>query len=130
MISNFTSQIKQNNSNYFKNNLKLIIIASNNEIFNSIIFDKNPEVAYINIPKPDKKERELFLNTFADDFIFDSNNSLKNQKELENALSISEGLSFRELLQLARLSNKAFDNTIEDFKSLYRLAYFDQKESK
>jgi hypothetical protein len=130
LISNFTSQIKQNNSNYFKNNLKLIIIASNNEIFNSIIFDKNPEVAYINIPKPDKKERELFLNTFADDFIFDSNNSLKNQKELENALSISEGLSFRELLQLARLSNKAFDNTIEDFKSLYRLAYFDQKESK
>lgn len=80
MISNFTSQIKQNNSNYFKNNLKLIIIASNNEIFNSIIFNKNPEVAYINIPKPDKKERELFLNTFADDFIFDSNNSLKNQK--------------------------------------------------
>ncbi|AIU34020.1 AAA family ATPase [Metamycoplasma hominis] len=130
LISNFTSQIKQNNSNYFKNNLKLIIIASNNEIFNSIIFDKNPEVAYINIPKPDKKERELFLNTFADDFIFDSNNSLKNQKELENALIISEGLSFRELLQLARLSNKAFDNTIEDFKSLYRLAYFDQKESK
>lgn len=129
LISNFTSQIAQKNSNYFKNNLKLIIIASNNEIFNSIIFNKNPEVAYINIPKPDKKERELFLKTFADDFIFDSNKSLKNQKELENALSISEGLSFRELLQLAKLSNKAFDNNVEDFKSLYRLAYFDEKES-
>ncbi len=61
LLGLFTNFYEQKTENYLKSKIKIIFIIKNDEIFSSLNFKNNEEVQFINVPKPDKLEREKFL---------------------------------------------------------------------
>ncbi|WP_406615699.1 AAA family ATPase [Mycoplasmopsis hyopharyngis] len=135
LIGLLTNFYNQSPLNFLDSKIKLIFITKNSELFSSIIFKNNEEVQYINVPKPSKDERKKFfqymkplIKRAIPDFTEDS--EIFNQ-----AISITDSLSFREILQYIKVLQKNNinqedeKNKIKDFKSLSRLINFDKKES-
>ena len=123
-------EFKKTSSNKFKNDYyKLVIIARNSNVVNSLMTN-NVEFASINIAKPNKDEREEFFKLYGNKFT-----NLKDtigdydHYDFKNAISISSGLSFREMLQLSKLNIN--DNLGKEFtfSELYKLATFFKKDS-
>ena len=108
-------EFKKTSSNKFKNDYyKLVIIARNSNVVNSLMTN-NVEFASINIAKPNKNLKDTIGDYDHYDF--------------KNAISISSGLSFREMLQLSKLNIN--DNLGKEFtfSELYKLATFFKKDS-
>ncbi|VEU75394.1 ATPase [Mycoplasmopsis maculosa] len=126
LIDMFTNEINQIAHKNKPSNFKLIILIKNDQIFNSILFNNNQEITSLIIPSPSLEERKSFFNIRG--ILFKKlDNKLITKKEIDDASAITNGLTFRELFQLEVFSNN-IDN-IKDFKELYRLCFFEKKES-
>ena len=112
-----------------KDYYKVIIICRNPQVINSLITN-NVEFASINIAKPNKEEREEFLQNYSRRF-----DNLKetisnfDHPDFREAVAISSGLSFREIFQLTKLDVLDISNKNLTFAELYKLATFFKKES-
>ncbi|MGV2392952.1 UNVERIFIED_CONTAM: hypothetical protein O8I53_08285 [Campylobacter lari] len=128
----FTLQLEQKYTRYIKQKIKLILIVNNANIFNSLQFAKNPEVLTLNINKPDQLERRKFLSTILSNIPLKNKSlDLNDTNVLKEATTVTDGLSFREILQMMRVlhSDNNIDIDFKDFKSLYRMIYFSKKDS-
>ncbi|WP_406617351.1 AAA family ATPase [Mycoplasmopsis adleri] len=132
LLEQFTLQLEHEYIRYLKKKSKLILIVNNSEIFNSISFNSNPEVLTLNISKPDNEERKAFFGSIASSITFKNKSiSLNDEKVWKEAISITDGLSFREIFQMLRVlySENNKEVKFNDFKSLYRMIYFSKKDS-
>ena len=120
----------QNSIQIIKNRKKLILLARNPESITNFIPVNNIEFSSIDLLKPNKKEREEFIEKFGN--TFDVKETIKNKEhdDFRDAVAITDGLSFREILQLAKLTTD--ENTNDNpltFKQLYSLATFNRQNS-
>ncbi len=125
LISCFTSIYTNTISEYLDNNCKLILICRNNRI-NQFISNKNYEICFHSILKPDAIERKKFINKFSSMFSFSTDYSFIDENELENASTLTNGFSLREIVQMIKVNQNI---KVDNFKSLYNLITFDKKES-
>ncbi|KEZ22060.1 AAA family ATPase [Ureaplasma diversum] len=127
IIDLLTNEISSITHSFKPSNLKLILIVKNEQMFNSILFANNREVSTLNIPTPSLVEREAFFKLRGSTFS-KLITKLETQKEINTAASITNGLTFRELLQLKDFADR-WPYEIKDFKELYRLCFFEKKDS-
>ncbi|MCR8613183.1 MAG: AAA family ATPase [Mycoplasma sp.] len=109
------------------NNSKFVLIMRDNGNIISDISNKNNEYALVNIPYPDINERSNFISTFGSSFGTNdqSDLKLKESKVHKEALVLTSGMSFKEILQMARLS-ESIDLT---FKELFNISKFNKTKS-
>ena len=132
LLGLFTNFYEQKTENYLKSKIKIIFIIKNDEIFSSLNFKNNEEVQFINVPKPDKLEREKFLKKMSITISYYLEDFQIGNDIFKEAVSITDGLSFREILQYIKVlkyNNSNNQNEIKDFKALHRLIYLNKKES-
>ncbi|WP_051586174.1 ATPase, T2SS/T4P/T4SS family [Mycoplasmopsis lipofaciens] len=125
-INLFSDILNNSATNYINDKFKLIIIINNQDILNSVNFNNNVEFVELIIKKPNLEERKLFFKTFR---VLFSELGLENSKELNNAVSLTDGCSYRMILQMLKLYEKN-KKEIHKFKDLYRLFFFEEKDSK
>lgn len=126
LISCFTSVFSHTTSDYIESNHRLIILCRNKNILSHFLTFKNYEICFHNIAKPDVLERKQFILRYSNLFNFKDDYLLSDENELTNASILTNDLSFREILQMARI-NQTID--VDNFKALYNLVTFDKKES-
>lgn len=126
LISSFTSIFSKSISSYLNFTKKLVLICRNVNILNTFLTNKNLEVCFHTIQKPDIIERKEILSKFSNLFNFYDDYSINDQIELENISLLTNNLTFREILQMIRINNIY---KVDNFKSLYNLVMFDKKES-
>lgn len=132
LLGLFTNFYEQKTENYLKSKIKIIFIIKNDEIFSSLNFKNNEEVQFINVPKPDKLEREKFLKKMSITISYYLEDFQIGNDIFKEAVSITDGLSFREILQYIKVlkyNNSNNQNEIKDFKALHRLINLNKKES-
>ncbi|MDC4184279.1 AAA family ATPase [Mycoplasma bradburyae] len=132
IIEMFTIFLNDSTRHYLLRKNKLIIVMNNQEIFNSINFLNNPEVVSLNIQKPNFQERYNFLEHLGLTVTLPNKSiDLKDQEVLNQAATLTDGNSFREILQIIKLLylDEYKDVDFKNFKSLYRLSHFDKKDS-
>lgn len=128
LISNFLSFKKNANClELIANQKKLVFIARNPETITNFIPINNIEFASVTLAKPDMKERKDFFNSYKS--LFNVKDTINNpdHDDFKDAISITENLSFKEILQLAKLNIVSNDSLT--FKQLYNLANFNKKDS-
>lgn len=128
LISNFLSFNKNSNClDLITNQKKLIFIARNPQTITNFVPINNIEFASVDIAKPDKNEREDFFNSYKS--LFNVKDTINNpdHEDFRDAISITDSLSFKEILQLAKLNMVSNDSLT--FKQLYNLANFNKKDS-
>lgn len=114
---------------FINNNYKLVIICRNPNVLNSLITN-NVEFGSVNISKPNKNEREEFFSTYSNRFEnIKSTISDNDHHDFKEAVTISDGLSFREIFQLSKLKTEEIIEKQPTFAELYKLATFFKKES-
>lgn len=130
LISSFIDFEKQKTTSFYKHKIKLVIISRNTNVINNLVTYNNIEYCSINLLKPDKNEREEFFDLFKNRFhtISDSCKQ-KGTKDYNEVISLTDGMSFREILQYAKIDPLLFDNNELSFKELYKLVSFNKKES-
>ncbi|WP_051619146.1 AAA family ATPase [[Mycoplasma] collis] len=128
LISTFIEISDYKANDYIKNNYKLILLCKNSDALNNLIFENNVEIAYHTISFPNREERKAFfevnLSKFNDHF---EEKMVKEKKEFDEAIMLTNDFSFRGILQLIKVLNKK--NSFKNFKELYRNILFDKKES-
>jgi len=120
----------QSSISIIQNRKKLILLARNPGSITNFIPVNNVEFAAIDLLKPNKEEREEFISNFSS--VFDVKNTIKDKEheDFKDAVAITDGLSFREILQLAKLtSDRDENNELLTFKQLYSLATFNKQNS-
>ncbi len=127
LFSVVTNNYNSSFSEYINNNIKIILISRNQEAINNLFVNKNIELKFVNILKPNFNEKEKFIKDMKDAFELENKLDSENNKQIQEAVSLISDLNFRQILQLIKLS-KNIDN-IKDFKSLYNMYTFDKKES-
>ncbi len=131
LIESFVAFSKQTPTKFHKNKMKLVILARTPDSINQFITRNNTEFASITLLKPDKKERKEFFNKYKSKF----NSLIDTAKEPEHqdyneVITLSEGMSFREMFQYAKIDNNAVPELSGlSFKELYNLVAFNKKES-
>lgn len=129
LIESFIEFRKILANKFINNNYKLVIICRNPNVLNSLITN-NAEFGSVNLSKPNKSEREEFFNIYAGRFENLKETIKNNQhKDFKDAVSISDGLSFREIFQLAKLKSNEINQDEQTFAQLYKLATFFKKDS-
>ncbi|WP_025755693.1 AAA family ATPase [Mycoplasmopsis cricetuli] len=130
LISSFIDLSNPFVDKYLKEKYKLILICKNKEILNNLIIENNIELNFHTIQVPNTREREDFIeaNTsrFNEFLIEEKLDKSNRSKEFNDAIALTNGLSFREIIQIA---NVAANNKFKDFKELYRVVFLDKKES-
>lgn len=132
LINLFTSFFKQRIHNIFSTKLKLVFIVKNEEVFSSILLNKSSEILTHIIELPDKTEREKFINKIQETYNLISEDESNDQKDIDYAISITDGYSLREILQFAKVKFQLTEQNkkeVDAFKSLYRLVKFNKKDS-
>lgn len=126
IISCFMSLADRKIKSYLDFPYKLILICRNKNLLNQFFTNKNSEILFHNIPKPNVNERMQFISTFKDLFNFSNGYDLLDVNELDNATMLTSDFTFREIFQMIRINDYY---TVDNFKSLYNLVTFDKKES-
>ncbi|WP_027334078.1 hypothetical protein [Mycoplasma elephantis] len=129
LIGMFTNHYNQRATYFLESKFKLVFIVKNKEIFSSLPLKNNAEVQFINIPYPDKKEREFLFSKYLTIIQKNINNFTENSEFFDSAVSITDGLSYREILQYIKVLSNIRDGSIKDFKQLFRLINFNKQES-
>ncbi len=131
LVESFVQFTKQNPSKFHKNKIKLVILARSTDTINKLISKNNTEFASITLLKPNKDEREEFYNRYKSKF-----NCLKetakdnNHIDYREVITLSDGMSFREMFQYAKIDPNAVPQLSElTFKELYNLVTFNKTES-
>jgi len=108
-----------------KNNKVIFIMRDHGGVIKDIS-NKNNEFAQVIIPVPDREERKEFLKIFANKLGTSDASDLKinDSKVQKEALAITSGYSYKEMLQLARLSEENIS-----FKKLVNLVKFNKVKS-
>ena len=121
-------QINNFSKNFFP---KLIILQRAPEQFTDWIKINNLEYANVNFALPSNQERSRFLQLFARKFDITDVNELVNvsNKVHNEAVALTSRLSFKEILQFARIEDTTDVNKEYTFKELYSLAMFNKKDS-
>ena len=109
-----------------KNNSKVIFVMRDSGNVVSDISSNNNEYGSVVITKPDSHERSDFIEIFARTFGTTDAGDLKskNSKVHKEAVILTSGMGYKEILQLARISDE--DNT---FKSLLNISKFHKTKS-
>lgn len=129
LIESFIEFRKILANKFINNNYKLVIICRNPNVLNSLITN-NVEFGSVNLSKPNKYEREEFFNIYAGRFENLKETIRDNQhNDFKEAVSISDGLSFREIFQLSKLKSNDINQDELTFAQLYKLATFFKKDS-
>lgn len=69
LIKTFIDNLEHNVAGVKKSNFKLIFICKNKDNLNNVIYNKNPEINFISIAKPDSEERKkIFEIILKDEF--------------------------------------------------------------
>ncbi|MBR4486726.1 hypothetical protein IKS57_05285 [bacterium] len=113
---------------FIKNFKKLILYSRNPSTLTNFFSTNNIEFASVVIQKPSKEERSDFFKVYSSYFI-NVKETIKdsNSDDFKDAVVITDGLSYREILQLAKLE---VDNSEKyTFKQLYNIANFNKKQS-
>lgn len=130
LISSFINFEKNELNNFYKRKTKLVILARNSNLINHIITNNNAEFCSTVLSKPNKLERELFFEQFKHKFNSISNSGKeKNTNEYREIISLTDGLSFREFFQFAKIDPLVLNNEEFSFKELYKILFFSKKES-
>lgn len=127
LISNFTRFNSGNFISALKNNKKLILLARNPETITNFVPVNNLEFSSIVISKPNKDERNEFFKSFKKLFDIKETFNDPDHDDYKEALVISDGLSFKEIMQLAKFKNDNVDKPT--FKQLYNMANFNRQNS-
>lgn len=130
LISNFLTFNKNSNCiDLINERKKIIFIARNPETITNFIPVNNIEFASVLLAKPDKNEREDFFNSYKSLFNVKDTINDPTHEDFKNAISITDSLSFKEILQLAKLSLNDISDSTLTFNQLYNLANFNKKDS-
>ena len=107
-------------------NSKVIFIMRDHGGVIKDISNKNNEFAQVVISNPDRDERKDFLRIFANKLGTTDASDLKinDSKVQKEALSLTSGYSYKEMLQLARISDENLT-----FKKLFNIAKFNKVKS-
>ncbi|MDE5841454.1 MAG: AAA family ATPase, partial [Malacoplasma sp.] len=127
LLSVITNNYNSSFLDYIHNNIKIILISRNQESINNLFTNKNIELKFVNILKPNFSEKEKFIKDMKDAFELENKLDSENNKQIQEAVSLASDLNFRQILQLIKLSKNIDD--IKDFRSLYNMYTFDKKES-
>lgn len=128
LINNFIMLNSNSNlENFLQYNKKLVLLTKNPEVLINFVPTSNLEFHNVVIEKPCRRERNIFFQSFQKWFDLKNTFHDSNHSDYQEALTISQGLSFKELLQLAKF-NHSIDNK-PTFKQLYNMANFNKKNS-
>lgn len=110
------------------NQSTIVMIVSKLSMFPLSFYQGNPEVCCINIPKPDREEREKLMAKISSAFnvITDRGSSLMNCDKTNEYIDMLSDFTNREIIQLARLSQK--EETMS-FDKLFLLFKYGEKDN-
>ena len=112
---------------FIQNFKKLILYSRNPSTLTNFFSTNNVEFASVVIQKPSKEERSDFFKIYSNYFLnIKSTIQDENSDDFKDAVTITDGLSYREILQLAKLE---IGDDKYTFKQLYNLANFNKKQS-
>ena len=113
---------------FITNFKKLILYSRNPSTLTNFFSTNNIEFASVVIQKPSKEERSDFFKIYSGYFI-NAKETIKdpNSDDFKDAVVITDGLSYREILQLAKLEVENSEKYT--FKQLYNIANFNKKQS-
>lgn len=127
LLTNFINIEKNSDDKLIWSQRKLILFSKLPDVINASFQSNNIEFANVVIQKPDADERKDFFNSFARKFEIKETINDPESEDFKDAITISDDLSFREILQYAKISDyKTEDLT---FKQLYNLATFNKQDS-
>ena len=110
------------------NESTIILITNKLAMFPIAFYQGNPEVSTLTLPKPDRSEREKMLEKIAMYFnvITDNGKGLMECEKINEYIDIINDFTNREIIQLARLSNKEDKMT---FDKLFLLFKYGEKDN-
>ena len=113
---------------FITNFKKLILYSRNPSTLTNFFSTNNIEFASVVIQKPSKEERSDFFKTYSDYFV-NVKDTIEDpdSDDFKDAVVITDGLSYREILQLAKLEVASDEKYT--FKQLYNIANFNKKQS-
>lgn len=113
---------------FITNFKKLILYSRNPSTLTNFFSTNNIEFASVVIQKPSKEERSDFFKTYSDYFV-NVKDTIEDpdSDDFKDAVVITDGLSYREILQLAKLEVDSDEKYT--FKQLYNIANFNKKQS-
>ncbi|MXR08727.1 Clp protease, partial [Mycoplasma hyorhinis] len=99
LIKTFIDNLEHNVAGVKKSNFKLIFICKNKDNLNNVIYNKNPEINFISIAKPDSEERKkIFEIILKDEFNKNLTEPIKvKTSQFDEVISLTNDLSFREI---------------------------------
>lgn len=127
------AQTPNSNGNDLNENV-IIIITNKLSLIPLSLYQANPEVSCINIPKPDRTERKDLLIQIEDSFNIRLPKSSDKITTCENAsqyVDMLDDFTNREIIQMARLSYKAelLEERRLTFDELYFLFRYGEKDN-
>ena len=105
----------------------LIIITPRQALIPPRFYQDNPSVEVVNIPKPDRKEREKFMSKFCHQ-LWVSEPLHPGTRDFQELVDSLDGFTVRDMQQLIRLSHKLGHERLS-FKRLIQLYRFGEKKS-
>ena len=131
MISVFLAKEKDDAKNITSmgsegDNSKIIFVMRDIGGVSNVLTSNNLESESINISKPDIDERANFIKTFASRFGTINTSELRNSENaiLKDAAASTDGMNFREILQLGRITQNDLS-----FKELLNKSKFNDEKS-
>lgn len=129
LINSFLEFFKQSASKFSKNKIKLLIIAKSSQGFNQLISTNNVEFTAVSISLPNKEERLSFYSKYKSRYVkLKASTKELNHPDFNEVITLSDGMSFREMFQLARIDPLILKDDLT-FKELYSLIFFNKKDS-
>ncbi|WP_308699321.1 AAA family ATPase [Mycoplasma procyoni] len=128
LISAFNDLGNLSRNKVFNSKFKLILLCDNKELVSELLGTKNVEMTNLVIKTPSSQERKNFI---IENILSDLNSNLEekiieNSSDLNNMVSILNDFSFREIIQLSKVSRiQKFKN----FEELHRIVFRQKKES-
>ena len=126
LLSNFITDIKSRFIPYIEQKKKLVLLTRIPEGITNLIPGNNLEFASVHLSKPNNEERAEFFMVNGPNLPIKNTINDENHHDFTEAVSISDSLSFREIIQFARIE---YADTNMSFKELYALATFNKKDS-
>ena len=123
--------IRENVPNYYSsevNESTVIIITNKLSMVPISVYQGNPEVSTITLPRPDRLERERMLNkvSLGLNVIKDKNKDFMECEKINEYIDMLNDFTNREIIQLARLSRKEEKMT---FDKLFFLFKYGEKDN-
>ena len=129
LINSFLEFEKEDVTKFHRNKIKLVVIAKSTQGFNQLISNNNVEFSSISLQLPNKDERESFFSKYKNKFTnLKSTAKEKDHPDFKEVITLSDGMSFREMFQYSKINPLILKNEIS-FKELYSIVSFNKKES-